>query len=109
MQRTKILVVARCREREREGAVGIHRLRPEFSGAHHGVGNVVAVGPGDGLADLHRELGRLEHEVVDVDCDVFRAGGADGQQHGRDHGDAEVAAIDRTHCRYPFSPAAAYR
>src|SRR4029078_13083460 len=91
-----------------EGAVGIHGLRPELAGAHHGVGNVVAVGPGHGLADLDRELGRLEDEIVDVyghgsGC-FLGAGGTDGEERGRDHEDAEVAAIDRTHCRFPLQP-----
>src|SRR5206468_7501183 len=62
MQRTKIFVVARVGEGEREFLVGIQGLGPEFAGRHHRMRNVVPVGPGHRRADLDLELGRLEDE-----------------------------------------------
>src|SRR4051812_16990307 len=89
VQRTKILVVARCREREREAVVGIQRFRPEFAGRDDGVRNVVTVLPGDGRAGLHRELYRLKGEIVDVHHCVLGADSAGLQYRGHSDGDAK--------------------
>src|ERR1700753_2123168 len=56
VQRAKVLVVTRGSEGKREAVVRIHRLGAEFSGRHHGVRDVVVVGPGDGIADLYLQL-----------------------------------------------------
>src|SRR5690348_13823622 len=87
MQRTKVLVVTRGSEGEREGAVGIHGLGAEFSRGNHRVRNVIVVDPGDGVAHLHLQLVWREGEVVDGHLDLVGLcpGAAERREEGRSH------------------------
>src|SRR4051812_21619495 len=92
VQRTKIGVVAGCRERERVAVVGIERFRPELARGDDGVGNVVAVLPGHGGADLHGKLCRLKGEIVDHDRQFLAARAGDLRGHHGSHREADAKA-----------------
>src|SRR3982074_2957241 len=94
MQRTKILVIACRRESERETIVGIQRFRPELSRGDDRVRDVIAIFPGHGGADLHRELGRLKGEIVDMHLGLFgeRVRAAEKQGYCRGDGQSAKAA-----------------
>src|SRR5216684_4822279 len=65
MQGAEILVVARCRERERELVLRIERLRlEELAAGGDRVWDVIVVDPGNGCASLHGDALRREGELV---------------------------------------------
>src|SRR6266581_3801968 len=92
VQRAKILVIARCGEGEREAVIGIQRLRPELARGHHRVGDVIMVGPGDGIADLHLELDWREGEIVDRYRDGLGMRRSAAELQEKDRGDGKACA-----------------
>src|SRR5262249_18652041 len=85
MQGTKVLVGARCRERECVRGIGIERFGSEVVGWHNRVRNVVLVGPGDRGPRFHFQFLRTKGEVPDLDGNIRRQGRRRGQEeHGRD-------------------------
>src|SRR5262245_22188580 len=68
MQRTKIFIGTRRRERKRVRAVGIEHLGAEVVGRHNRVRDVVLVSPGDGRSRFDPHFLRTKGEVSDLDC-----------------------------------------
>src|SRR5258708_11061131 len=88
MQGAKILVDARCRERERVFVVGVHHLGSErLAGRRDGVRDVVLVDPGDGGPGFDGQVLRTEGEIVDLHHRLRRGGsfghGGERSQQGK--------------------------
>src|SRR5215212_4858692 len=82
VQRTKILVIARCREGEGKAVVGIQRFRSKLAGRDHVVRNVIVVRPGHRRAHLYRQLYRRECEVVHRHDGIFGSGMSSAKKQG---------------------------